>query len=95
MRTRRNVNRLLGSGAVIWPVMVQAQQPDQIRRVGVLTGDGENDPDEGKAIALRDECAVRLIARAFAPCFFQRQPIVMRKKSEHDRPAYEKIARTW
>jgi hypothetical protein len=25
--------------------MVQAQQPDPIRRVGVLTGDGENDPE--------------------------------------------------
>src|SRR6516164_7723079 len=37
------VHRGLGS-AVAWPLAVRAQQPDRVRRIGVLLGGDENDP---------------------------------------------------
>ena len=40
---RRTFIAGLGS-AVAWPVVVRAQQPGRIRRIGVLMGGGENDP---------------------------------------------------
>jgi putative ABC transport system substrate-binding protein len=36
------------SGAAAWPLAAQAQQGDRMRRIGVLLGSEENDP-EGKA----------------------------------------------
>ena len=39
---------IAGVAAVVWPIAPRAQQPDRIRRIGVLTGFDENDPD-GKA----------------------------------------------
>ena len=44
---RREFVAGLGSTAA-WPVVVRAQQSDRVRRLGVLTATGENDP-EGKA----------------------------------------------
>jgi ABC-type uncharacterized transport system substrate-binding protein len=35
-------------GAVAWPLAVRGQQPDRVRRIGVLMGNSESDP-EGKA----------------------------------------------
>jgi putative ABC transport system substrate-binding protein len=46
MRRRQFIAGL--GGAAVWPVMVRAQQPDRVRRLGVLMGNDENDP-EGKA----------------------------------------------
>src|SRR5579864_9028878 len=39
---RRDFIRLFGAAAAIWPLTVRAQQPERMRRIGVLYG-GPND----------------------------------------------------
>jgi len=62
---RREFIALLG-GAAAWPFVARGQQPERMRRIGVLTGQIEDDPENQARLAAFRHTRIQERARAHA-----------------------------
>jgi hypothetical protein len=82
---RREFITLLG-GAVAWPLAARTQQPEQMRRIGVLMAYAESDPEAQVWVAaFREE----LLKLGWLPSVTRRSPSATRRCSRGRRAASE------
>ncbi len=61
---RREFITLLGGAAAAWPLTARAQQPDRVRRIGVLMGFAEDDPEvKARLAAFRQGLGAWMVGR--------------------------------